>query len=280
MTKRKDSAPTPRDGRLSSVTTAIRLLKAFSEQEVEIGISALSKRLGVAKSTVHRLAVTLVAEGLLEQDRDSGKYRLGTALFRLGALVRQQMTVSNEGRPHLFALRDTTNESVHLAILDGAEIMYVYNLESIQAIRARSDIGVRKPAYCTAEGQAILAFQAPEIIESAINAGLRPRTPQTITDPQKLRRALEMVRHRGCAIEDEESELGMRCIAAPIRNDAGEVIASVGMAGPVTRLSKKSIAAFIPHVIATAAHISARLGYREGGAAATSLNAPLLRPSL
>jgi DNA-binding IclR family transcriptional regulator len=172
------------------------------------------------------------------------------------------MTVSNEGRPYLFALRDKTNESVHLAILDGAEIMYVYNLESTQAIRARSDIGVRKPAYCTAEGQAILAFQASETIEDVIRAGLLPRTPQTITDPQKLRKALEAVRQRGCAIEDEESEIGMRCIAAPIRNDAGEVVASVGMAGPVTRLSKKSIAEFIPHVIETAAQISERLGYR------------------
>ena len=258
----KRAKPEARE-RLSSVATAIRLLKAFSEDEVDIGISDLARRLRIAKSTAHRLAVTLVSEGMLEQDAGTGKYRLGVALFRLGALVRQRMTVSNQGRPSLFALRDKTNESVHLAILDGAEVMYVYNLESTQAIRARSDIGVRKPAYCTAEGQAILAFQASEIVDEVIAAGLQPRTPQTITDPQKLRKALEQVRQRGCAIEDEESELGMRCIAAPIRNDAGEVVASVGMAGPVTRLSKKAIAAFIPHVIATAEEISARLGHRD-----------------
>jgi DNA-binding IclR family transcriptional regulator len=267
MARRKNGEGGAREGRLSSVTTAVRLLKAFSEREVEIGISSLAKRLGVAKSTAHRLAVTLVAEGLLEQDRDSGKYRLGTALFRLGALVRQRMTVSNEGRPYLFALRDKTNESVHLAILDGSEIMHVYNLESTQAIRARSDIGVRKPAYCTAEGRAILAFRSAEAIEQTIRAGLQARTPQTITDPQALRRELEAVRQRGCAIEDEESEIGMRCIAAPIRNDSGEVVASVGMAGPVTRLSKKAIAAFMPHVIETAEQISARLGYRGAAAA-------------
>lgn len=265
-------ARTPNDdtqGRLSSVATAIRLLKAFSEDEVEIGISTLSKRLGIAKSTVHRLAVTLVSEGLLEQDPESGKYRLGLSLFRLGALVRRRMNISGEARPFLFQLRAKTDETVHLAILDGNEIMYVYDLESSQAIRMRSDLGGRKPAYCTAEGQAILAFSAAEVVEQVIAKGLGPRTPQTITTPEGLKRALEAVRQRGCAIEDEESELGMRCIAAPIRDDTGEVIAAVGLAGPVTRLSKKTAASFAPHVIETAEAISTRLGYRgmpRGGA--------------
>jgi IclR family KDG regulon transcriptional repressor len=249
-------------GRLSSVATAVRLLKAFSEDEVEIGISNLAKRLGVAKSTVHRLAVTLVSEGMLEQNPDNGRYRLGLALFRLGALVRRRMDVSNEAKASLSDLREKTNETVHLAVLDGTEIMYVYNLESRQAIRMRSDIGVRKPAYCTAEGQAILAFQPPEVVDQVIAGGLPPRTPQTITDPAALRKTLALVGHRGCAIEDEESEIGMRCIAAPVRNDSGEVVAAVGVAGPSSRLSKKALAAFIPHVIDTAAAISTRLGHR------------------
>jgi IclR family KDG regulon transcriptional repressor len=267
--KRKSAeqgGPPSRRARLSSVATATRLLKAFSEDEVEIGISALARRLGIAKSTAHRLAVTLVAEGMLEQDRENGKYQLGIALFRLGALVRRRMNVSNEARPYLYDLRQKINETVHLAILDGGEIMYIYNLESTQAIRMRSDIGVRKPAYCTAEGQAILAFQPPDIIEQVIGAGLLPRTPKTITSPEKFRKALGLVRQRGCAVEDEESEPGMVCIAAPIRNDLGEVAAAVGIAGPLTRLSKKSVAAVIPHVIATADMVSLRLGYRSRAA--------------
>lgn len=251
-----------KEKRLSSVATAIQLLKAFSEEQVDIGISELSRKLGVAKSTVHRLAATLAAEGLLEQDRETEKYRLGIALFRLGALVRRRMDISSQGRPFLYALREKTNETVHLAILDGTEIMYVYNLESTQAIRMRSDLGVRKPAYCTAEGQAILAFQPQPVIDAVIAQGLQARTPQTITDPARLTKALAVVRQRGCAIEDEESEIGMRGISAPIRNDLGEVIAAVGLAGPVTRLSKKAIAAFIPHVIETADLVSGRLGYR------------------
>ena len=264
---KKKPAVKPQTGsqqRLSSVGTAIQLLKAFSEEQVDIGISDLARRLGVAKSTVHRLASTLVAEGLLEQDRESDKYRLGIALFRLGALVRRRMDISSQGRPYLYALREKTNETVHLAILDGTEIMYVYNLESTQAIRMRSDLGVRKPAYCTAEGQAILAFQPEEVVDEVIAQGLVARTPQTITDPAALKNALNVVRQRGCAIEDEESEIGMRGISAPIRNDLGEVVASVGLAGPATRLAKKAITTFIPHVIETADLISQRLGYTAG----------------
>jgi DNA-binding IclR family transcriptional regulator len=266
MEKKKTGAKTEsasKQRRLSSVGTAIQLLKAFSEEQVDIGISELSRRLGVAKSTVHRLAATLAAEGLLEQDHETEKYRLGIALFRLGALVRRRMDVSSQGRPYLYELREKTNETVHLAILDGTEIMYVYNLESTQAIRMRSDLGVRKPAYCTAEGQAILAFQPQTVVDAVIVQGLSPRTPQTITDPAKLIKALAVVRQRGCAIEDEESEIGMRGISAPIRNDAGEVIAAVGLAGPATRLSKKAITTFIPHVIETADLVSRRLGYRS-----------------
>ena len=251
-----------RPERLSSVASAIRLLKAFSEDEVDIGISDLARRLGTAKSTVHRLATTLVSEGLLEQDRNTGKYRLGIALFRLGVLVRRRMDVSNVARPYIYDLRAKINESVHLAIRDGAEIMYVYNLESTHALRMRSDLGVRKPVYCTAEGQAILAFQPQEVIDEVIAAGLKPLTANTITNAERFRKALAVVRQRGCAIEDEESEIGMVCVAAPIRDDTGAVAAAVGIAGPVTRLSRKAVTAVIPHLIATADLVSSRLGFR------------------
>lgn len=265
------SAPQPstttRDPkRLSSVATAIALLKAFSEDEVEIGVSSLAKRLGVAKSTVHRLAVTLVSEGMLEQNPENEKYRLGIALFGLGALVRRRMDVSTEAKPHLFALRESTGETVHLAVLDRTEIMYVYNLESMQAIRMRSDIGIRKPATCTAEGLAMLAFQPQPVIDEIVARGLKPRTAKTNTDPSRFRAALAHVRERGYAIEDEESEAGMRSLAAPIRNGAGEVVAAVGVAGPVQRLPDEALASFAPHVLRTAEAISVRLGYRSQAA--------------
>jgi len=248
--------------RLSSVASALRLLKMFSEGEVELGVTTLSKRLGVAKSTAHRLAATLVAEGMLEQNPDTGKYRLGIALFGLGALVRQRMNVSNEARPHLFDLREATNETIHLAILDNAAIMYVYDLESTQAIRMRANLGERKPALCTAEGRAMLAFQPPAQVERILAEGFRPRTQATIVDKAALRAALAEVRERGYAREDEQSERGMRSIAAPIRDATGSVVAAVGMAGPSQRLSDEVLAQYAPLVVDAAHVISTRLGYK------------------
>jgi DNA-binding IclR family transcriptional regulator len=252
-----------RPKRLSSVATAISLLKCFSETEVEIGVSGLARKLGVAKSTVHRLAVTLVSEGMLEQNAENGKYRLGIALFGLGALVRRRMNLSSEARQDLFALREATKETVQLAVLDETEIMYVYNLESTQAIRVNSDIGVRKPAFCTASGRAILAFQ-PERVAVVVAHGLKPRAPKTNTDASALERLLDDVRDRGYATEDEECEAGMRAVAAPVRNETGAVVGSVSIAGPVQRLTKETMARFAPLVIKTADAISSRLGFRPG----------------
>ena len=249
-------------GRLSSVTSALRVLKVFSEEEAEIGISSLAKRLGLAKSTVHRLAVTLAAEGFLEQNTENGRYRLGLSLFALGALVRRRMDVSNQARPLLGVLRDNTQEAVHLAILAQTTIMYLYNLESSQAIGIRSYIGARKPAYCTSEGRALLAYAPPELIAEVIQEGLVARTPKTKTDPRAFRKALDEVRQAGYAVDDEESEDGMRGIAAPIRDISGKVVAAVGLAGPIQRLTKKELRNFAPQVIATADAISARLGYK------------------
>jgi DNA-binding IclR family transcriptional regulator len=249
--------------RLSSVATAARLLKTFSEGEAEIGVTTLSKRLGVAKSTVYRLASTLVSEGMLEQNRENDKYRLGLALFGLGALVRQRMNVSTEARPHIFALRDATNETVHLAVPDGSQIIYVYDLESTQAIRQRANLGERKPAFCSAEGRAMLAFAGPSAVEAIVAGGLAPRTPYTDVDPERLKAALEDVRRKGYAREDEQCEIGMRSLAAPIRDAEGRVVAAVGIAGPTQRLSEDVLARFAPLVVNTAHLISARLGYRS-----------------
>ena len=249
-------------GRLSSVTSALLVLKAFSEEETEIGISSMAKRLGLAKSTVHRLAVTLAAEGFLEQNPENGRYRLGLSLFALGALVRRRMDVSNQARPLLGMLRDNTQEAVHLAILAQTSIMYLYNLESSRAIGIRSYIGARKPAFCTSEGRVLLAFGAPELTAEVLREGLVARTAKTNTDPKALRKALEEVRQSGYAIDDEESEDGLRSVAAPIRDISGKVIAAVSLAGPTQRLTKKDLRALAGQVMATADAISMRLGFK------------------
>jgi DNA-binding IclR family transcriptional regulator len=255
--KTKPSAPKTR---LSSVANALRLLKAFTGEEYEIGISSLGKRLSLPKSSVHRLATTLVEAGMLEQNVETGKYRLGLLVFELGSLVRRRLDFSTEAKPHLMMLREKTGESVHLAILDHASIIYINYFESRQAIRMSTDVGLRRPAHCTAEGKVLLAFQPQEVVEEIIRSGLRQLTPNTIIDPVAFRKDLVGVRSRGYAIDDEETDPGMRCLAAPVRNHSGEVIAAASVAGPAQRLTKKVLLSLVDDVVNVADTISSRLG--------------------
>jgi IclR family KDG regulon transcriptional repressor len=253
--------PKVRRMRLSSVANSIRLTKAFSESEYEMGISALAARLGLAKSTVHRLATTLVEYDILEQNRETGKYRLGLALFELGTLVRRKMDVMSEAQAQIHALADLSGETVQLAILDHLSVLYIRIRESRQAVRMSTGLGSRAPAHCTSVGKALLAHQAPEVIQQVIDNGLRRYTPNTITEAPRLLEELASIRQKGYAIDDEEIESGLRCVAAPIRDHSGRVVAAISVAAPVQRMTKKNLQTTVPSVVAAADAISRRLGY-------------------
>ena len=256
--------------RLSSVANSLRLIRAFSEDQYEIGISDLAKRLGLAKSTVHRLASTLLDQGMLEQNAGDGKYRLGLALFELGTLVRRKMDFTMEARPFLRTLMEKTGETVHLAILDHDSVLYIITHESKQALRMGSKVGTRVPVHSTAVGKALLAFQPEEEIARIIARGLPAGTPNTLVDGRSLLRELELVRTRSYAMDDEESEVGLRSIAAPIRNDSGSVIAAISIAGPVHRMTKKMLLGWVRELVAAADAVSQRLGWSRSPAAARS----------
>ena len=247
--------------KLSSVANSILLLKAFSDERSERGISALAERLHLAKSTVHRLASTLVETGMLEQGA-SGQYRLGLAVFELGSLVRRKLDLAFEAKPWLMTLREQTGETVDLSILDHDGVVCVNFLESQKVNRISSGIGLRKPVHCTAEGKALVAFQPPQVIERLVSTVHERRTPRTLTDAAALREELAKVRARGYAIDDEEYEIGVRGIAAPVRDDTGSSVAAVGVTGPAQRLTKSRLAIIGRHVDAAARAISLRLGAR------------------
>jgi DNA-binding IclR family transcriptional regulator len=253
--------PKPRRMRLSSVANAIRLTKAFSESEYEMGISALASRLGLAKSTVHRLATTLVEYDILEQNRESGKYRLGLALFELGTLVRRKMDAASASHNEITQLAESTGETVQLALLDHLSVLYIRIRESKQAVRMSSSLGSRAPAHCTSVGKALLAHAPAELVSQVIENGLKRFTMNTITEPSALMEELASVRTRGYAVDDEEIEVGLRCVAAPIRDHSGHVVAAISVAAPVQRMTKKNIQATVPGVVAAAEAISRRLGY-------------------
>jgi IclR family transcriptional regulator, KDG regulon repressor len=258
--------------RLSSVANSMRLLSSFSGDEDELAITTLAQRLGLAKSTVHRLASTLASAGFLEQNRDNGRYRLGVALFELGALVRRRMDVANEARPHLRELLEKTGETVQLGIVDHYSVLYVYEMESRRAIRMAAAVGARAPLHCTAVGKVLLAFQSAEYIRETLDRGVTAFTENTVTRREAVLEVLEEVRSRDHAIDDEESESGLRAIAAPVRNHTGLVIAALGVAAPVQRMNKKVMQTTVPTVMSIAQAVSSRLGYQPARKKSASIH--------
>lgn len=246
---------------LSSITNAIHLLKIFNKDDYEMGISDMAKKLELAKSTVYRMASTLASEGLLEKNPSNDKYRLGIRLFSFGALVRRRMDVSNVGRSFLMDLRSRVNETVLLGIPDYHDIMCINHFESKQAVHIRTDIGVKKPMACTAEGMIYLASQTSDFIDKVLSSKLIPRTAFTETDVGKIRKRIDLARQQGYAIDNQGSEIGICSVSAPLLNSEGVAVACIAVAGPTQRMIDEALDNIISEVIETSRIISGRLGY-------------------
>lgn len=247
---------------LTSVRNAARLMKVFLSREKELGVSELSRRLGLGKSTVHRLLTTLVGEGLLEQDPDTGGYRLGLTMFELGEAVRVHMDLHGAVGPVLASLREQTRESCQVGVLDGHEVVYVDRLESSQTLRLFNETGRRVPAHCTSSGKVLLAHLSPAELDRVLDsAPLTRHTARTVTDRDELLTELELVRHRGWAEAVEERELGIASIAAPVLDARGVVVAAVGIGAPLARLGAAQRRRLAEVVVDAGEAASRRLGW-------------------
>lgn len=267
----KQRSRNERDYVLSSVRNAARLLSAFIDER-ELGVSELARRLDLAKSTVHRLLTTLAEEGFIEQDSRTGKYQLGIRLYELGAAVSLNTDLHDAATTHMHDLRETTGETVHIAVLDRdtCEVVYVERAESEQTLRLFSRIGLRMPAYTTSTGKVLLASLPPQELDEILSrTTLAPLTRHTITDEETLRRELERTRTRGYAENRNESELGVASVGAPIRDATGSVVASISVAGPTMRLDRDAKPAIVAATREAAESISRRLGYRPAPDRAT-----------
>jgi DNA-binding IclR family transcriptional regulator len=171
------------------------------------------------------------------------------------------MDVADAARQQLRELLETTGETVQLGIIDHHSVLYIYEMESRRAIRMAAAVGARAPLHCTAVGKVLLASQPEDYVKQVLDLGLKAFTPKTIVKNEELLETLAEVAQRHYATDDEESETGLRAVASPVRNHNGMVIAAVGLAAPVQRMSKKLMLTCVPSVIATASAVSARLGY-------------------
>jgi len=260
------SVPGRQHSTLSSVRNAARLLKEFSYGSREIGVTELARRLGIGKSTAHRLLHTLTEEKLLERDPYTGSYRLGLAMYELGSAVSRHTDMHEACAPVLDQLRNATRETVQIGVLDGREVVYVERRESPQALRLFGRIGHRNDAHCTSSGKVLLAYLPETTLDELLNGWeLKAQTPFTITDLDRLREQLEQIRRRGWAAQSNETEMGAASVAAPIRNGLGEVVAALSVAGPVQRLQGDALKQFARPTMDAALAISRRMGFRDAG---------------
>lgn len=232
---RPTTRPEPVDGGLKSVTTALDLLDCFALDE-ELGVSDLARRLGVAKSTAHRILSTLCARGLTEQNPETGQYRLGLHLFELGQLSLTRSRLRHTALPLLEELRQVSGWTVHLAIADGADVVYLARLETLRSMALMSQVSRRWPAHCTSSGKAIAAFD-PAVEKARRAAGFPWWTRNTIRSEASFEQALAQTRARGVAISQGEVRLGLTSVAAPVRDSTGRARAAISLVGPTDDLA-------------------------------------------
>ncbi|WP_019201989.1 IclR family transcriptional regulator [Tsukamurella sp. 1534] len=216
------------------------LLSAYRPGDGALGVSELARRTGLPKSTVHRLAGNLVDAGLLA--RSGTALRLGLRLFEIGQLATGQRDLVDAARPVLADLRSGTRNTVHLARLEGTEVVYFDVVPGPDAPDLPSRVGGRMPAHATGVGKAILAFSGGAVVDAVVAAGLPRLSTRTITSPALLRRQLQRIRVDGVAYEREESGRGTVCVACPVLDADGAPVAAVSVAGWSNRMRPERVA--------------------------------------
>lgn len=223
-------------------------------------LQALSTASQMPKSTVHRLLRVLTSSGFVRPK--ANEFQLGFRLLELGELARMDLRLPVQAWEKMKRLSDETNETVHLGELDGSHIIYLEKVDGTRGLQMASRVGLRSPAQCTAMGKALLAYLEEQDAESRL-LDLPPRTPHTLSTKSQIMTELASVRERGYAFDREENEIGIRCVAAPIWDHTGHVIAAISLSGATQFVNEERQAALVPAVVDCAAEISQELGGRR-----------------
>jgi DNA-binding IclR family transcriptional regulator len=268
-------------GGLRTLDRALGLLEMLCQSNGGLSLTELSKRTSLPKSTVHRLLGALIARRLVAQDTLTQYYVPGIKLFELSQQALQKLRLRDQALPELRELCRETRETVHLAILDDGDVIYIDKEESPQTIRMFSAIGKRGPAHCTGVGKVLLSGLSDGELSAVIRARGLPRfTENTITDPEDLRTHLQGVRERGYAIDDREHESDIRCIACPVFDHRGVAIASISLTVPAFRAAREEVEGQARVVRQYADRISRKMGWagsEEGGMSWDGLEVPASR---
>ena len=244
---------------IQSVAKAAAILDIFLKKS-DIGISEISDLMGMSKSTAFGLVNTLVAAGFLEQDTSTKKYRLGLKLFELGSAFESRMDIRTEARPFCEELTKKYNQTVHLAAHSEGDVIYIDKFDIPDFLIVYSQVGRRAPMNCTGVGKAMLAFLPDEYIKKYVVNSLAAKTRNSCDTPEKLYADLELIRKRGYAVDNEEIQPGLRCVAAPVFSKGGKVAAAVSLSAMANAMPYEDIEKIAADVMLCAGNISRLLG--------------------
>jgi DNA-binding IclR family transcriptional regulator len=234
---------------IRAVERALDVLLCFTSQTPELSMTHISEKVGINKSTVHRLLATLEGKRFVERDPVSGIYRPGIRLLQMAYLTLDHNNLRRLVAPFLRDLCNLYRENINLAVLDDSDVVYVDVIESPQRVKLAAVPGQRLPAFCTASGKAILAFMPEEHVRRILELGMTRYTQNTIQAKEAFFENMHEAQQQGFAISEQEFEEGINAIAAPIFNSSGKPIASVSVAGPAYRLTLESMVAIGPDLV-------------------------------
>jgi len=269
MPDNPDQTPSARSaaaetGQLQTLHRALDVLESLAHGG-EAGLSDISARLGLARTTIHRLLTTLTARGFVRQDGITRRYRVGIRSFEVGSAFSSQNQVKDLARPVLRELNQQFNETITLAMLDGGEAVYLDLVESNQTLRTFARVGVRVPLHCTGVGKALLMGFSASDLAHFVRQPLPGYTPSTLTSSETLTAEVKRALEVGYILDREEYHLGVRCGAAPIRDHSGQVTAALSVSGPSYRFNDKLWLTAARSVAAAAQELSRQLGYNPAG---------------
>ncbi len=261
--QRTSKAPVERY-RIHVIDRAAQILDCFGFDHQELSVSEIGAKTGLHRSTAHRILMALEYNDLIKQNPSTSKYHLGIKLFKLGHQAVSQLNLREICRPFLSRLMNDTKETIHLAVLDDDQVLYLDKVEGPHALRMPSRVGRYIPTYCTSLGKAMLSCLDDQEVKSILRRQtLKPHTENTVKNINQLLADLRSVRKRGYAVDNEEIEIGLRCVGAPLRDYTGGMVGAISVAAPSARLSEKNTPVIGRMVIAIAAEISEQLGFEK-----------------
>jgi IclR family KDG regulon transcriptional repressor len=250
----------------STLAKGLAVIDWLARQQRDSRVTDVARAFGLARSNAHRTLQTLVECGWAVQDKATSAYRPSLRLFELGSLIAAASDLVALARPHLAVVAQATGETIHLATLDGAEIVYLDKFDSPRPVAAYSRIGGRAPAYCVASGKALLAVARLDVNALQVLLGtLVAHTPHTLTDFDALHADLERIRARGYAENREEWRIGVCGLGVPVFNARGDAVAAVGMSVPAIRFGRVQARELASQLVTCACAVSETLGYHRAG---------------